>query len=91
MYKYLSDEIPKYRKKKKKTVKKANHKHDWKCYLIKNDIEEEPFKTSNMALLSPKYKCIICGEVKDNYIFANMEKYKEFIENATIIDNIDEV
>ena len=42
---------PKYRK-KKKTVKKANHKHDWKCYLIKNDIEEEPFKTSNMALLS---------------------------------------
>ena len=37
----FNDEIPKYKKKKNKTVKKSNHKHEYKqCLLYVDEIED---------------------------------------------------
>ena len=59
----FNDEIPKYKKKKNKTVKKSNHKHEYKqCLLYVDEIEEwvladyciECKKRYNMDVISEK-------------------------------------
>jgi len=59
---YFDNEIPKYKKKKHKTVSKSNHKHIYKPCWIKTRIFD------NETTLLSTY-CIVCGKIKDTMFF----------------------
>ena len=61
----FNDEIPKYKKKKNKTVKKSNHKHEYKqCLLYVDEIED---------YVLADY-CILCNKVGNIYVTPKMTK-----------------
>ena len=61
----FNDEIPKYKKKKNKTVKKSNHKHEYKqCLLYVDEIED---------YVLADY-CIHCNKVGNIYVTPKMTK-----------------
>ena len=73
----FNDEIPKYKKKKNKTVKKSNHKHEYKqCLLYVDEIED---------YVLADY-CISCNKVGNIYVTPKMTKQEMFKEykNLTV-------
>ena len=57
----FNDEIPKYKKKKNKTVKKSNHKHKYKqCLLYVDEIDD---------YVLADY-CISCNKVGNIYVIS---------------------
>ena len=59
--KNFNDEIPKYKKKKNKTVKKSNHKHEYKqCLLYVDEIDD---------YVLADY-CISCNKVGNIYVIS---------------------
>lgn len=55
----FNDVIPKYKKKKNKTVKKSNHKHEYKqCLLYVDEIDD---------YVLADY-CILCNKVGNIYV-----------------------
>lgn len=73
----FNDEIPKYKKKKNKTVKKSNHKHEYKqCLLYVDEIED---------YVLADY-CISCNKVGNIYVTPKMTKQEMLKEykNLTV-------
>ena len=61
MSRIYDDEIPKYKKKKNKTVKKSNHKHEYKqCLLYVDEIDD---------YVLADY-CISCNKVGNIYVIS---------------------
>lgn len=59
--KNFNDEIPKYKKKKNKTVKKSNHKHEYKqCLLYVDEMDD---------YVLADY-CISCNKVGNIYVIS---------------------
>ena len=57
----FNNEIPKYKKKKNKTVKKSNHKHEYKqCLLYVDEIDD---------YVLADY-CILCNKVGNIYVIS---------------------
>ena len=70
----FNDEIPKYKKKKNKTVKKSNHKHEYKqCLLYVDEIED---------YVLADY-CIHCNKIYNMYVISEKVEGSNFERGLT--------
>lgn len=58
--------IPKYRKRKNKTVRKSDHKHEYEIVLIVYNYMDRDFYHKGE-------KCIICGKINNERMFEGIE------------------
>ena len=74
MSRIYDDEIPKYKKKKNKTVKKSNHKHEYKqCLLYVDEIDD---------YVLADY-CISCNKVGNIYVISEKIEGSSFERGLT--------
>lgn len=77
MKKIDNDEIPKYKKKKTKTVKKSSHKHNYIDCLLKD--------SSDIVVLA-KY-CSICGKVvNQRFISIRVGNYNRMLSKEETLE-----
>lgn len=85
----MESEVPKHRKKKNKSVKKSNHKHDYKDVAVKynwqirNIKKEEEYCTFTVL-----QKCSICGkENKEMHWKEPIENFNKLVEEIGLNKN----
>jgi hypothetical protein len=76
MINLFENEIPKHRKKRSKTVKKSDHKHDY----VLTEIDESSLRVKTIDgrfLVRMTYTCSICEKEDYDSKFITREKYEE--------------
>lgn len=71
---FINDEIPKYKKKSQKTIKKSNHRHTYKPCLL-YDVNRDSHHKSEY--------CTICGKIGETKFFESAETVNGFSRGLT--------
>ena len=86
LYEDYYDEVPRHRKKKKKSIKKSNHKHIYEPHRIDSSFDVIGCRDKEVRKwVFIIYKCKLCDKEKLETKTLSKEEFKELEEKLQVI------